>query len=295
MLATSACSDDTNPAGPTTSTTDAGAAGAAGGGAAGAAGGGGASGGATTSGGAGQGGDLPPPDIVWSADHETGDISQWSPSGGFIQQGPTASYEVVSSHAHTGSYGVGLTINTDDSSPTGAHAAYLFRWEDLPDDAYYYSAWYYLPQGVQPGDWWNVFQWKSTRDNQASNDPMFVLDVHPSTAVGLELVGFWRANDTTLRIRYDQPDGQELAVPTEQWFHLEGYYRRAQDDTGQIIIWQDGVEVFHVDGIQTVQNDNTVHWSINNYAADIAPKPLTIFVDDAIISRTRVGPNYELY
>ncbi len=161
LVATAACSDDSQDNESPTSSPGGTGAGAAGGGGDGTGGDGG--GGATGGGGSGQGGALPPPDLVWFADHETGDISQWIPGGDYIQQGPKASYEVVTTQAHSGTHGVGLTINTDDSSPTGAHAAYLFRWEQLPDDGYYYySAWYFLPQDVQPGDWWNLFQWKST-------------------------------------------------------------------------------------------------------------------------------------
>ena len=94
-----------------------------------------------------------PPDtssIVWKATHEDGDLREWQEHGDFITQGKSAYYNMITSPVHGGNYAVSLTIDTEGFSNSDAYAAYLFYWDQLPGDAYYYSAWYYIPEGTQP-------------------------------------------------------------------------------------------------------------------------------------------------
>jgi hypothetical protein len=223
-------------------------------------------------------------DVVWHTSFETGDLGDLQIHGDFVRQGDGQFY-LVTPHAHTGKYSVALTIDTRAWSSTGAHAAYLFYWDQLPEDGYYYSAWYYVPSGVVPHDWWNVWQWKSTYDGNTDNSwPVFVLDIQR------------RSQDLALTLIHKLP-GQEptthtqrlASVPTDRWFHIEAFYRRATDETGQVIVWQDDQEIFSISNVQTTLDDNTIYWSINNYTDRIEPDPCRIYVDDMAISRTRIG------
>jgi hypothetical protein len=229
--------------------------------------------------------------IIWKASHETGDISEWQQHGGFIHQGQSAYFSIVSPFARSGKYAVALTIDTEGASNSGSFAAYLFFWDQLPGDAYYYSAWYYIPAGTQPQLWWNIFQWKSTYNGNTDDSvPMYIIDIleQPNGQLALHLV--YRP-DINEKIDYRQ---NKKTVPTDQWFHIEAYYRKAVDQTGQVIVWQDGEELINLSDVQTTMKDNTVYWSVNHYTDFILPNPSTIFIDDAVISTERIGPDYTL-
>ena len=229
--------------------------------------------------------------IVWKATHETGNISEWQQHGDFISQGQSAYFSMVTPFSHSGKYSVSLTIDTEGQSNSGSYAAYLFFWDQLPDDAYYYSAWYYIPAGTQPQDWWNIWQWKSTYNgNTDYSVPMYIIDVFEQTNGQLALHLVHRP-DIDEKIDYRQ---NKKVVPTNQWFHIEAYYRKAVDQTGQVIVWQDGEELFNLTDVQTTEKDNTVYWSVNHYTDFILPNPSSIYIDDAVISTERIGPDYTL-
>jgi hypothetical protein len=74
-----------------------------------------------------------------------------------------------------------------------------------------------------------------------------------------------------------------------QWFHLEAYLRQSSAFTGQIIVWQDGVEIFNQNNVKTRYSTSANDWSINNYGDHVVPSPFTMYFDDAAISTARVG------
>jgi hypothetical protein len=222
--------------------------------------------------------------FFWSTGFETGDLSELQANdfGGFVRQGNGA-YWLTNSPAHSGNYSAALTIDTSQYSPTGAHAAYLFFWKELPEQAYYYSAWYYIPSNVRPIGYWNLWQWKSTNDGNSDNSQRIF-------SVGARVQG----NGLGLYMVQRLPNGENFNyyqvrnIPLDQWFHIEGYYQQALEPAGQVIVWQDGEEVFRVDNAQTVLSDLSVDWSVNNYSDQIMPSPCTIYVDDIAIGKQRI-------
>lgn len=226
-----------------------------------------------------------PKRIVWSAMHENGDISEWKAQGDFIRQGYSGSYHMVSPHAHEGQFSVSLSIDTQAPSDSGSHAAYLMFWNQLPEEAYYYSAWYYIPSVIQPDQWWTIWQWKSTFDGNSDNSK-------PMYSLGVEVGDDYRF----LRLIY-RPDLEnkipftqtKAPLPRDRWFQIEAYYAKSPTK-GEVIIWQDGLEIFNVDSLPTVLRDGTVYWSVNNYADKISPSPATIYVDEVIISLDKISP-----
>ncbi len=223
--------------------------------------------------------------FYWSTGFETGNLSELEANsyGGFVNQG-NGTYKLINSPAHSGKYAAALTIDTSQSSPTGAHAAYMFFWKELPGEAYYYSAWYYIPSGTLPAEWWNLWQWKSTYDGNSDNSQrIFSVGARPLNG-GLGLYMVQRLPDGS-KVNHNSTRN----IPLDQWFHIEGYYRQAFDTTGQVIVWQDGVEVFNITSAQTVLSDLTVDWSVNNYSNQISPSPCTIYVDDIAVSSSRIG------
>ena len=225
--------------------------------------------------------------IIWSADHEVGTTADWwSPEppgvegnncGGEYNNAPATSQ--ITPLAHAGRYGLALrvpTMNTGDSL-----GVRLFRWcESQRNTALYYSAWYFLPERVAVDWWWHIMQWKS----DGSFNAKFALAV-ANRPDGRMYVGLGRGDDSGGGFW-----GQSIKdVPVGQWFHLEAFYKKSADATGQVTVWQDGVQIIDVANVQTA-NSADLAWAVINYGQYTTPSDVTLYVDDAAISTTRVGP-----
>jgi hypothetical protein len=236
-----------------------------------------------------------PPDILWSARVEGGNLDEWSKNdcGGQFNSGGGVSV-ASREKAHGGSWSAKMTIsgNSGDTNTAGTR---LFRWcEAQRNRELYYSVWYFIPQPYVVSGWANWFQYKSkTTDGRV--DPFFFLDVRKfTTTSALHFVLTWWAG---LTIEGPAP-GQSgyrtwtsgLGLPIGRWFQVEARYVCASDFTGAIQVWQDGTEIFKLDGVKTRYSNGDCQWSVNNYGTGISPSPVVIYVDDAIISKTRVGP-----
>jgi hypothetical protein len=215
----------------------------------------------------------PPPqgDLLWSADHESGDLSQWTQGqfGEAVFNTGTGSVAISRDVAHSGNNSVKLSISGANGQ---TEAARLLRWHDNPIEGYY-SVWFDFPQVFRPAEWWNVFQFKSLG---AESAPMWVLNVG-NRPDGSMFFYLWDALTGTSYSPLSRVD-----ISPERWTKITAYYRRATDRTGRITIWQDGALLFDVDQVQTAIADN-VHWGIGNYTDDISPPDATIYADDAEI------------
>jgi Polysaccharide lyase len=221
--------------------------------------------------------------VLWSADHETGDMSQWyqgDSCGGEFNSGISNS-EVSTDVALSGSYSAKATIRTPNYPESGVR---LFRWCEPRDNTdTYYSAWYFFPQNYIAPNWWNVWQWKS--HTPTLSDPFFLLNIDN------------RVDDSMYIYLYDwqrkQSYGQStFNLPVGRWVQLEGYLHCAADSSGRVMIWQDGQLLFDVSGLTTRYSDGDCEWSIDNYSDLVDPDPTTIYFDDAAIGLSRIGPPY---
>ncbi len=218
--------------------------------------------------------------VIWSADTESGNLDQWTQGqyGEAVFNSGTGSVTVSHDVAHSGSTSLKMAIS--DANGT-AQAARIFRWNDpqgnsLPASAYY-SVWYYFPQNYTPDQWWNVLQFKS-KSSSGQVDPMWVLNVG-NRPDGNMYFYLWDAMHSRSYSAAAQVD-----VPVGRWVHIETYFQRSTGSNGQITIWQDGVKLFDLSGIQTTTFDNQ-QWSLANYTDRINPSNSVIYADDAAISK----------
>ncbi len=222
----------------------------------------------------------PPPGgpVVWAADTETGDVSQWA-MGQFdeaVFNTGTGSVEASTDVARSGSYSLKLSI----AGASGVtQAARILRWHDTPV-AGYYSVWFDFPQVYHPAEWWNVLQFKS--QSATDNVPTWVLNVgnRPDGSMYFYL---WDGLTNTSYSPLHHVD-----LPLNSWFQVKVFFRRATDKTGRITVWQGSDLLFDVDQVQTAIADNT-HFGVGNYTDDITPSDPVIYADDAVI-RTVVDP-----
>lgn len=253
--------------------------------------------------------------ILWHADHEEGDLTDWQdreskhPGGGVLN---TCEDEVIARattrQAHSGRYSAEATITGALRAGHGNRAVRLMRWTDRPWDqggsilpkAAYYSTWMYFPRTYNsnkyppwdPGDggWWNVFQFKANDDDDVSQ-PVWALNVyHNDDSKKMQFYLYSAVNKPT---SIDQTVA--VPVPIRRWFHVEAYYRVDAGHGGEIVVWQDGREILRGTNVRTAisKAKETPVWGIGNYtdhiAGDTVEGTSTVYFDDCIISTERIS------
>ena len=253
--------------------------------------------------------------ILWFAAHEVGSMYEWDfggdgDAGGGIFN--TGGNEVIArattAVAHSGRLAAEATITNAYRAQNGKRAVRLMRWTDthwrhggdyFPDRAYY-SAWYYFPTTYNPnkyppwdpgdGGWWNVFQFKSD-DHNGVSQPMWSLNVEHDDDAGVMQFYLWSGPNPPNSFSQASP----LPVPVGEWVHIEALYEVASDRSGRIAIWQDGVPILDVRGVQTVLpgSHQKPIWGIGNYTDHIDGGSVggtaTVYFDDAAVSTRRLS------
>jgi Polysaccharide lyase/CARDB len=228
--------------------------------------------------------------VIWSADMETGNLSQWTRNGtrgGSFDSGDCLrpSNGVSTEVAHSGRYSMKMTINLAQ----GESGCRQFRHqESRSGETLYYGAWYYLPSYVRAENYWNIFQFKSETSSQ--NDPFWALDLMPRRSGQLQLRLRWKGTvvgpterDTSTGTKtFDQ---RAANVPVGRWFHVEVFLKQASEFNGRLTVWQDGKRLYDMNGVKTKYPGGDERWSVNNYSDGLRPSVATLFVDDATVSR----------
>lgn len=251
--------------------------------------------------------DAPPPDsktsaspprcgnVVWSADHETGDLSQWytSDGGGEFNSGAAES-SPSQDVAHSGRYSAKMTIGTPHVPVTSG--VRLFRWkESHANPEACYSAWYYFPQRYIVPVWWNIFAFKS-RSGTTLNDPFWSLEVaNRSSGAMFVYLNWWEG--LSIEGPHQGESGNRsysqtlMDIPVGRWTHVQLYVKQSSEFDGQIIVWQDDVELINVNRIRTryAAVNGANEWLLANYSDSIVPSPTTIYIDDATIRSVAAG------
>jgi hypothetical protein len=251
------------------------------------------------------------PGHLWSADHETGDLSQWYfPSkagdghhGGGEYDSGDAHSAASREQAHSGSWSAKMTIAKLGSPSSGTR---LFRWSEPQDPKYmgsglYYGAWFYFPTRFTltadhtTGRFWNIFQFKSKHPSLSgghATDPVWYLDVQNRATGEMYLTLCWWGDPKLAGPHSDQRGFRRFSqnskdIPIQRWTHISVFLKQASDYSGRISVWQDGEKIFDESGVVTRYPDGDNQWSVNNYSDGLSPLPASIYVDDASISTSR--------
>lgn len=234
--------------------------------------------------------------FLWNAGMEQGNLDEWhapgplgGAGGGKYDDAGGASV-ATREQARSGSWSAKMVI-------WGTGATRLFRWEEHERNAeLYYSVWFFIPQRYTvnhaAGSWANWWQWKSLVRATRTNDPFFILDVNNRGGEMYVMLTWWPGLDIEGPAP-GQAGGRRwhshIDLPVKRWFQVEARYKCAGDFTGAVQFWQDGTEIFSLDGVKTRYASGDCQWSLNNYGARISPSPVVIYIDDAVISTSRVG------
>jgi hypothetical protein len=199
------------------------------------------------------------PSVVWSADMETGDLSQWRiGAGAYVPEQDSGAClrplnGVTTQEAHSGAFSMEMTIDTRG----GKAGCRQHRTVEIREGGtYYYSAWYFIPRPSWPRRSWNVFQFKS-RSPAYSNpccgsDPFWVIAISPSgrsrtSGRTLRLTLRWKAGVTDHTSGVAGPfsaDGPHqhvfrqtsASVPVRKWFQIRVFLRQSSEFIGRIAV-----------------------------------------------------------
>lgn len=235
-----------------------------------------------------------PTGVIWSADNETGDLSQYSSGGGGMvirninwqtDTTGTVIVEPTKERARSGQWSVKLGIPSGRSIGPEGIQAQVIRWEESKTNPeLYYSTWLYLPQyyNVAPvrGGWMNLIQFHSVGGGTRA------------VVAGLELARQTSTSANTLNLVGEFIGATKLSsapLPVGRWFNIEVRVRRDAGTQGLIQVWLDGVELFSLQNVRTARPENTHHeYYVNVYGWNITPSPAYIYADDLAISKYRI-------
>jgi hypothetical protein len=219
-------------------------------------------------------------DLLWSADHESGDLEQWTDDGGIRLPSESSVIASTSARAHRGKGALVLTNPADwDNQDEGPE---LFHAIGALGDAYY-SAWFLLPQRYRIEPHLTLIRLRSrdSAEGELYNGEELQLR---SLADGRFVLQVFSNNSGFLLEPLADPAPH---VEAERWFQLEARYE--SQSSGRLRVWLDGTLAYDLPGRPGAAGSQLV-FSVCNVAEQATPAPLTLFVDDAAISLSRVTP-----
>lgn len=237
-------------------------------------------------------------DVLWSADQETGDLSQWTTPGvgqtvfnkgdaslpalDLASESPNAevSVEVTTDAAHGGRHA--LALSNAESGDLRESGMELFRVIGPADDAFY-SAWFMLPVDftIQPS--LTIVRLRSRdSDGAVLNGEELQLRSLPTGGYVLQVF-----NNNAAFLREPLPEVPPF-IQAGRWSQIEARYEAQVG--GRLRVWLDGKLVYDLSGRPGAGGGDVV-FSVCNTGQRFEPSPLILYVDDAAVSLSRVGPN----
>lgn len=213
-------------------------------------------------------------DVPWSTGFEDG-FCGFATETGYCLAGVDAPYAVTDAPVRSGTSAAAFPVATQDSLD-GVQSRCVRRGV-LPESAYY-GAWYFVPSLAQTLGNWNLFHFQGG-DGEARRG-LWDVSLHNGDDGQL----YPHIFDQSTGAIYNPPPGAP-PIPIAEWVHIQLFLRRAADASGEVALYQNGELVVRITDIVT---DDTVRgaWYVGNWAEDLIPPELTVFVDDVSIGDT---------
>jgi hypothetical protein len=218
-------------------------------------------------------------DLTWSADTESADLSQWVAPDAVQLPSADTSVEVTTEQWHGGRHAVKLVNPANwDNEERGPE---LLHDVGPLGDAYY-SAWFLLPVDHQIEPSLTFLQLKS-RDatGELLNGEQLQLRSLPSGGYVLQVF------HNNAGFLLEPVAAQAPLVTAGSWFHVEARFQPTSG--GKLRVWLNGSLSYDLDGRPEPTAADVV-FDVCNVVESASPAPLTLFVDDAAVSASRVGP-----
>ena len=226
---------------------------------------------------------LTPLVVPWSTSFENGTIADPGTSCYMVGTGSTFFLASAPSPVHSGQHSAGFTV---DSTQFEAEARCV-RQGAFPAAAYY-GAWYYVPQFEVNSGNWNLLHFRAASQPNVTLHGLWDISLVNGSDGGLNVALYDFLRMREIAPGYPGP-GQDAGagIPINQWFHLEAFFRRACDNTGEFTLYMGGQVVYSLKGLPTA-DALWGEWHFGNLATALSPATSTVYVDDVTISTT--GP-----
>ncbi|HEY2900499.1 MAG TPA: hypothetical protein VGL59_07985 [Polyangia bacterium] len=222
--------------------------------------------------------ETPPGTLLWKSDLEIGDFSEWTADGPAIGGAFSNKYvtkSVSGEQTHGGSQAIKISFDTSDGADD--HQVEFYR--QVESSPAYYSAWFYIDGPHTPTTYWSIFFFfYSPANNPIPGHGLW--DVNLNSKMIPEFF-----NETNMRTTASTA----MAYPVGKWFQLEARFSYLPSQNGQLQVWKDGIEILNVPNLGMAPGDN-LYWAIGSDNDSMTPSKCTMYIDDAKISTTRVGP-----
>jgi hypothetical protein len=174
---------------------------------------------------------------------------------------------------HSGSFAAALTVDTTNNA-TGQLRC--IRRGSMPKEAYY-GAWYNVPTLATNTGLWNLFHFQG---DSTPEPRMWDISLVNNQSGDLRLnVLNW--------LHVTLPDQSKFPpIPIGSWFHIEMFWKRATDNTGEVIVYQDSVIILQLTNVKTDTSTSMVQWYVGNLADSLVPHEITVYIDDVSITAT---------
>ena len=193
---------------------------------------------------------------------------------------PPGLYRVVNSPVHTGQFAAEFTVVTGTDAGATPQCRCM-RTGVFPTEAYY-GAWYYIQESATNSGLWNLFHIQGGDDLHLLWDVSLVNGSTDAGSTGPLNLRVYSKQFLPPNARTDGPP-----VPIGSWFHIEFYWKRAKDKTGEVALYQDGIRVVDLANISTDDTGTGQgQWYVGNLADALQPPRSTVYVDDITIRAT---------
>jgi len=216
-----------------------------------------------------------PISVPWSTGFENQLDCDYREVAGFCYGFPPGLFRVVASPVHTGQFAAEFIVLTGTDAGAAPQGRCV-REGIFPTQAYY-GAWYYISESATNTGLWNLFHFQGGEDYHGLWD-ISLANNGATGPLNLHLHGFLPKS----------AEGDGPPVPIGSWFHLEFYWKRAKDTSGEVALYQDGTRVLEFPNI--VSDDSGTgqgQWYVGNLATALQPPQSTVYVDDITIRATR--------
>jgi hypothetical protein len=224
----------------------------------------------------------PDPDFVWWTDNESGDLSDWKHQGSTWESGG-GTLAVVNAPVRSGHHAIRSIVA---NQPAGTISGAVLVAANMPQEAYY-SAWFLAPDPIPTSTYWTFFKLgsRTIADDPATGVDVWDFDLDPA------------AEGVVLRLFHHPPiDVTPIVaktVPLGRWFQLEAHFRASSSSDGELLLWLDDTLLFEIHGITAPTT--YVDWTIGGAAEDLAAPQATVLLDDAAVTKRRLGTQFPAF
>lgn len=228
---------------------------------------------ASAAGAGGAGAIAVPFELPWNAGFEN-DFCEWEGSGAFCMTPGHPIKRVVMDPVHSGDFAAEYTV--DSAKANKSFQSRCVRRGMFPAAAFY-GAWYFIPKLPNQFRLWNLFHFQGGDAQDQNYHDLWDVSIVKRDDGSLRLA-FYDFGRSTLPDQSNAP-----SIPIGAWFHIQLYVKRAADDTGEFVLFQDEISILQLSGVVT---DDTMlgQWYVGNYAEEMDPVQSTVYVDDVSIS-----------